>query len=482
MDTQTPRESRTTCETCTLGHTELPILVKALMELQMELNMVSADENAMIDCEVSAKHYYSSRGMPNATYAYDRIQRAASEVTKQGLGYGVKWSATELRRLLGYIQGTGHATVHPRYLPPPDSRVSAGTTRQEQIRLATQTYGSQYNSNITDRPSLDSHSRRPSISQDRLPYSHESLPPIIPPDEMKRSRNYEQPPTASTVSPYPSSGSSIYAPSHSPIQSHGLGRSLPSPPGMNAPSTSLPSPGPVAASAHTGAHTAHLQDLQHQISTKTLALQTLQREHDQLLAAFSRSQIRCSTLDKKSQVSDHEINNLSEEKVRLQQQVETLESSIEELTKARDDAQKQSSADGMQWRQILNMSSQLQKRSAEEAQEHKVAKDEWSRERERLEQHIRLLESGRSINDATNDPRYREIERTSDDAGEDPLASASLTVLRNEIRRLQRRCMELEAVLNDVTGETEQLGQAMKAMANIRARISGKSKEEEDTT
>ncbi len=80
-------------------------------------------------------------------------------------------------------------------------------------------------------------------------------------------------------------------------------------------STSVPT---YTSTANRSVHDAHLNDLQHQCSISTLALQTLQREHDRLQAAFSRSQIRCSMLDEKLQVSEHEINFLNEEKARLQ--------------------------------------------------------------------------------------------------------------------------------------------------------------------
>lgn len=320
---------------------------------------------------------------------------------------------------------------------------------------------------------LDQHKRRPSEpARDRLHSSYEGLPPIIPPDEMKRSHYYEHTAPGSAQSPQTSSGSSIYGPGQSPLQSHVLGRSLPSPPGSHFPHTGLPPLTQNHVSASQAAHASHLQDLQHQISTKTLALQTLQREHDQLLAAFSRSQIRCNTLDKKSQVSDHEINSLSEEKLRLQQQVESLEAQVEELSKARDEVQRQSTADGAQWRQIMAMSSQLQTKGAEEARIHKAAKDAWDLEREELERRIRELEGGAATGSIPRGSAHADV--TSSTVGdEDAINSNSLESLREEIARLRHRLAESESILRDLTGEAEQIDRAMKAMANIQARWSG---------
>jgi predicted nuclease with TOPRIM domain len=132
---------------------------------------------------------------------------------------------------------------------------------------------------------------------------------------------------------------------------------------------------PSPPSASQSAQAAHLQDLQHQISTKTLALQTLQREHDNLLAAFSRQQTRCATLDKKSQVSDNEINSLTEEKIRLQAQVEALEAQVEDLVKSRDEAHKQSVANGAQYMQIMSHSSRLQAQGAADLKRWKTEKE-----------------------------------------------------------------------------------------------------------
>jgi len=255
------------------------------------------------------------------------------------------------------------------------------------------------------------------------------------------------------------------------LQSQPSSRTLPSPSAFPYPSTGPGLPGNYSPNHSQAAQAAHLQDLQHQISTKTLALQTLQREHDQLLAAFSRSQIRCTTLDKKSQVSDHEINSLSEEKIRLQQQVEALETQVEELIAAREEANKQSTADGAQWRQIMAMSSQLQAQGAEEARRYKVDKETWERDREGLQRRIQELEAGKLtlVGSGEGTGLVTSV------SPEDILASASLDVLREEIVRLRRSCTEMENVLQDIKGDTEQMGHAATAMANIRERIRSKA-------
>jgi len=308
-----------------------------------------------------------------------------------------------------------------------------------------------------------------------------TLSSLMSPDEMKRSQVFEQtpmggPPQSSPS--HPSSSSSVFGSGQSPMQSQPSARTLPSPPGAAFPGSRSAGPAPYSPTTATHAvQTTHLQDLQHQISTKTLALQTLQREHDQLLAAFSRSQIRCNALDKKSQVSDHEINTLTEEKIRLQRQVQSLEEQVDDLAKSRDEVHKQSTSDSAQWRQIMAMSSQLQLKGADEARRYKTERDAWEREQAALQARIEELESSRVIRAAHPGPASGS---TTSEASDDVLASASLEELRQEVVRLRQRCAEMEATLQDLVGETEQIDHAISAMEHVRRRLTRKTRRAED--
>ncbi|KIW13848.1 hypothetical protein PV08_06628 [Exophiala spinifera] len=283
-------------------------------------------------------------------------------------------------------------------------------------------------------------------------------------------------PPVTGQSPHPSSTSSLFT-AQSPIQSQPSTRTLPSPPGGPYPRTASAGSAQYSPITSQSAHSSHLQDLQHQISTKTLALQTLQREHDQLLAAFSRSQIRCTALDKKSQVSDHEIVTLTEDKIRLQQQVDILEAQVFDLTKARDEVTQQSTADGAQWRQIMAMSSQLQIKGAEEARRFKTERDAWDEERAALHTRIEELESGNN----------RRPEKDSDPGSTTPVASDSILAsdsveeLRQEVIKARRRCVELELQLQELAGEAAQIDNAIHAMENVRRSLSGKKRTSDET-
>lgn len=417
-------------------------------------------------------------------------QGAAHEVTKQGLKHSLAWTVNEIRAATRDLRTVPLATsgvgrdaglpslpnlaevVHPSSplemrrpsIHGQSSLVATPTNEIRQVSL----YSEAARADISAHRTSD-YARE----QNQPPYDH-TLPPLVPPHDMKRSQHYESGASGSAHSPHPSSGSSAFAPAHSPVQSQHAHRSLPSPPTSHFPQSGLPPPSHYST-VSPAAHASHLQDLQHQISTKTLALQTLQREHDQLLAAFSRSQIRCNTLDKKSQVSDHEINTLTEEKIRLQQQVDSLEAHVEELTKSRDEVHKQSTADGAQWRQIMAMSSQLQVKSAEEAKRYKTDRDAWEETRTSLEKRIEELESG----NVANHSLQRLAENANLDSEDDPMNSGSVEILRHEVVRLRERCAELELVLQEITGETEQIEGALKLMMNIRQRVASKSRHEE---
>lgn len=405
-------------------------------------------------------------------------QSVPHEVTKQGLKNSLEWTVSELRNTLRAMQSVS-TTARPGLpsladvVPTPTlSEMRRPSIPGPSSTIATPAGESRQLPFWVDSGPPDDYPRNPpehTRSQDQFLSSLESsYPPIVTADEMKRTQLHDR---GSDRSPH---GSLVFSPS-SPIQSHHSSRTLPSPPSAHYPPPTFSGPSHFSSATTPAAHTSHLQDLQHQISKKTLALQTLQREHDQLLAAFSRSQIRCNTLDKKSQVSDHEINSLTEEKIRLQQQVETLEAHVEELVKSRDEVHKQSTADGAQWRQIMAMSSQLQMKGAEEARKYKVDRDAWEEDREALERRIRDLEAGRAAVSAGIGQRDLDA-----DWEDDALNATSMDVMRQEIVRLRRRCADLESMLQDLSGETEHIDSAISAMTSLRQRIASKKRNDED--
>ena len=183
-------------------------------------------------------------------------------------------------------------------------------------------------------------------------------------------------------------------------------------------------------------------------------------------------QIRCQTLDKKSQVSDHEINTLTEEKIRLQAQVEAFEVQIEELVKARDEAQKQTTANGAQYMRIMAMSSRLQLQGAEEAKRYRQDREAWERDREDLQLRIKDLEAKQY---SSNIPENANVDAKSTSDPEDILTSTSLDMLKNEVVRLRQSLLNMERMFHDLRRESENIDHVITECAGIRERLSAKT-------
>jgi len=180
---------------------------------------------------------------------------------------------------------------------------------------------------------------------------------------------------------------------------------LPPPPShqQSPRSNYLPPIGSVNSPAALQAHTTVLQ---HEVSVQKLALSSLQGEHDKLLNAFSRSQIRASTLEKKHAVSDNEIITLTEEKLRLQAQVIELERDVEELGKSRDQFRRSAVQEGAQYVEIIKKASQLEERTAEERRS-------WNKLKTEMEQKIEELMTQKTAQDmATSTPQISESSGT----------------------------------------------------------------------
>lgn len=277
------------------------------------------------------------------------------------------------------------------------------------------------------------------------------------------------------------------------------GRSLPSPTSLSYPSPSASSygppqigsrlPPPVVQQSNINNYlppinTGHSQDsalwdhssaLQHEVSVQKMALSSLQSEHDKLLAAFQRSQTRASALEKKHSVSDNEIITLTEEKMRLQQQVLDLERDVDDLSRSRDEFRQAAVEEGSQYRTIVERASRLEEMASEERRTWNTLKDE-------MEKKIEDLRAGRSRRDGQTNLRYSSDVRIGEPLQVDtPTSSADLSSemkleptsephnerqtsytasapeesaeeLREEIRRLQHRCAEVEGALRAIRG------------------------------
>lgn len=306
----------------------------------------------------------------------------------------------------------------------------------------------------------------PPNEHSRFPY-----PPPLPDDG--RRNPYGGDMAQMSHSPHHISSSpsgSFFMPPQSPMQAPQPSRPgmLPSPSSMsfqNVPN--LPPISSPASSFQTSAQSVHLQDLQHQISVKTLAFQTLQREYDSLLQKLERQRTKCAALEKKFEVSDREINDLTDEKEKLQAQIGAMENQVEELQQSRDEARNQLVANGAQYMRIMEMANRLQAQGSED-------KKRWATEKAELEQRIRVLE------EAMVTGLERPPSQTSDLAAQtttSPYATTTSTsaetinVLRAEIARLRSRTQALESALRTMREESISIQAAARQLVDSGSRI-----------
>ncbi|KAG9189429.1 hypothetical protein G6011_06297 [Alternaria panax] len=229
---------------------------------------------------------------------------------------------------------------------------------------------------------------------------------------------------------------------------------LPPPSSLSFPSSqSLPPISPPATTQRP-VQSTDLQGLQHQVTIKTFEFQTLQREYDVLLQSLERQKTRCTTFERKLEVSGMEINSLKEEKERLLVQVATVEGQIEDLQQSRDEARRQLVANGAQYVRIMDMANRLQSQSAE-------AKKAWEGEKAELEQRIKLLEGAMVAGTqkvTEQQPGIASFSSSVDSTdtvdNSIPSQTATISVLHAEIGRLRSRTHTLESTVQNMRSES----------------------------
>lgn len=314
-----------------------------------------------------------------------------------------------------------------------------------------------------------------SLHHQREPRSREGSLALYLSDEDRASKASDESPPLTSHSTRSSSGS-VFGKPQPLLQASSESRSLllPSP---KLPSTlMLP---PISPSlTGSASHLAHLQELQQQIDTRTLAFETLQREHQSLLSAFSRSQSRVATLDKKFIASEAEINELNDGRVRLQAQIEALEAQVQEIQQIREIAHTQSITEGAQYMQIVAMSSKLQAQGASDSQKWKAEREQWELDKkafmmqiEHLEREKQALLRSLRASEPSDSSLTHDKSTTAIGTLEGTDTQASRCMLREEIRELRIKCNNLEAALQAIRHESSNFGQAFARLGSIGRRL-----------
>jgi len=327
-----------------------------------------------------------------------------------------------------------------------------------------------------------------------------------PPPAPATNRQLPSPPGRSLSSPtsinFPSPSAASYGSTSQPVN-------LPPPSSLHQSTISGYLPPIGSGQSSDSALQAHTAALQHEVSVQKIAFSSLQGEHDKLLAAYSRSQTRASALEKKHNVSDAEIISLTEEKLRLQAQVIELERDVEDLSRSRDECRQSAVQEGAQYVEIVRQATQLEERTAEERKSWGILKAEMERKIEALNRSGQTVETGPS-NETQNPPIAEATERPSSPPEPPPILKVepmserstsaenqyasnipapeisappppagsnqdSAEALHEEIRRLQSRCIEMEATLYTVREESRSMEGIVEALGLAGKKITDKA-------
>lgn len=225
-------------------------------------------------------------------------------------------------------------------------------------------------------------------------------------------------------------------------------------------------------------HMAYLQDLQNQISTRTLAYQSLQREHQNLLSVFTRSQAQITALDQKFDASNTEIRNLHDGRAKLESYIVNLESQIKEIQKIRDDVQTQSITKGAQYMHIMAMSAKLQEQGISDVKKWKAEREQWELEKKDLIMQIQILETEKLMpvsqteeNDrlrSGNRHPYQGVIAKEVDYYD---VSTSHRILHQESELLREKCQKLQSALQALDRESIQFNEAFERLGGIGRRF-----------
>ncbi|WPG98082.1 Hypothetical protein R9X50_00086800 [Acrodontium crateriforme] len=236
---------------------------------------------------------------------------------------------------------------------------------------------------------------------------------------------------------------------------------LPSPQSA-APHSSNPmsSPAPSYHTTHTGSTTstssAHVADLQHQITLKTLALESLQSEYSSLLQKLQRERVKNQTLEKKATTSSQEINDLTNKSEELAEQVKSLELQLEECEKKKETLSSDAAREKDQWGRMLEMSTRLQSKHADERQK-------LVEERDYL---LRRVDSY----EAENLARVTDIRKSPVIDTESP---SDVTELKREIGTLKSRNSTLRQALDDMVRQNQSLNDRARDILQQRTDMGG---------
>jgi len=247
----------------------------------------------------------------------------------------------------------------------------------------------------------------------------------------------------------PPSPSSMAATSHrASLSSHAVKSGRPSV------IVNQPAP-PIHTAPALTAASQHIADLQHQVTLKSLSLQTLQSEYTSLLQKFQKDRLKNQTFEKKTNAADQEVNELTVRNEELAEQVKSLNTQLEDCERKREAERSGAVREKDQWGRMLEMSGRLQAKSADDRQKLVQEKNDLQ-QRLLIRENEAAINAGKSGSSAGNlapstgqEAAVTDTEKTA--VGEQ--STAQLIALQRDNHVLQTRTNMLRSTLERVEGQ-----------------------------
>jgi hypothetical protein len=228
------------------------------------------------------------------------------------------------------------------------------------------------------------------------------------------------------------------------------------PPGRSSTTANQPATSIHTAPALTAA-SQHIADLQHQVTLKSLSLQTLQSEYTSLLQKFQKDRLKSQTTEKKTIAADQEVNELTMRNEELAEQVKSLNMQLEDCERKRETERSDAVREKEQWGRMLEMSGRLQAKSADDRQKLVQEKDDLQqrlliRENEN-EATINASKSGNSPDKIAPSTGQKAATTDTENKTTDEQSAAHMISLQRDNHVLQTRTNMLRSTLERVEGQ-----------------------------
>ncbi|KAK5133011.1 hypothetical protein LTR08_008298 [Meristemomyces frigidus] len=237
-----------------------------------------------------------------------------------------------------------------------------------------------------------------------------------------------------------------------------------------------------------------LLDLQHQVTLKSLAHETLQSEYSTLLQKFQRDHVKNQAIEKKTYLADNELNELTGKNEDLTEQVKILEVQIDDIERKREAERAESAREKEQWGRMLEMGGRLHARNAEDRQSLLDEKDSLLKRVAACEEEnvvcLANLQKTLTMSTGPQHPSARDLDSGPArgwivKAGPEPANSsdvasleqtnsslrANIELLRKHVHEVKRHNQDMTAMFKNVSQHNSAISQALDRALNDEGQI-----------